>query len=88
MEQAVIKRFDLQIANFDCVKYYDSLALDLESKVLMSPRHPIWDSYEIVGHEPSSSAAVYATLGLMTAEEAEAEFLTRFNELWLKRNPR
>jgi 5'-deoxynucleotidase YfbR-like HD superfamily hydrolase len=82
---AIAKRFHLEEEDFKLVKVYDRMALEIESKALLGPRHPIWSEYQT--EFPSGYDLDYALLQVepMTPEEAEAEFLKVFNKLWLDR---
>lgn len=84
-QKVIIKRFGLQIPDFAHIKFYDRLALDIESKALMGPRHSVWDKYKV--DFPIDYELDYSLLSIapMTADEAETEYLKTFNELWLSR---
>jgi hypothetical protein len=85
MEQAIILRFGLNVPDFDGeVKFYDRLALDIESKALMGPRHPnYWPKDFVFGDYDLDWALL--NVKPLTPEEAEKEYLDIFNKLWLDR---
>jgi uncharacterized protein len=85
MNEAIIKRFDLGIPDFNCVKIYDRIALDIESKVLMGPRHPVWDNYKVESPEGYDFDYSLLEIKSLNPEEAERAYLDLFNSLWLKR---
>jgi hypothetical protein len=61
------------------------LALDIESKALMGPRHSVWGKFKV--NLPADYDFDYSLLTIkpMTPPKAEAAFLNRFNTLWLQR---
>jgi hypothetical protein len=87
MEKTIILRFGLNIPNFEEVKFYDRLALDIESKALMGPRYPnYWPkSSSIMEDKDYDLDWELLTVNPLSPEEAEKEYLDIFNKLWLNR---
>jgi hypothetical protein len=87
MEQAVILRFGLNISDFDEVKFYDRLALDIESKALLGPRYPnYWpEAGTILSSKDYDLDWELLNVKPLSPEEAEKEYLDIFNKLWLDR---
>ena len=83
--EAVAKRLDLEMEDFEKSKFYDRLALDIESKALMGPRHSIWNKYKVT--LPKDYDLDYTLLHIdpMMPIEAESKFLEVYNKLWLDR---
>lgn len=82
MQKAIIMRFDLNIPDFDSVKFYDRLALDIESKALLGPRHAVWNKYKVEFGEYDLDYSMLLVKPL-SPEDAEKEYLEIFNKLWL-----
>lgn len=85
-QKIIIKRFNLGPEdNFDDLKFFDLLAMEIESKALVTPRHKAWERYKPEFPQEYELDWELLSVKTLTPEEAEKEFLETFNKLWLER---